>query len=173
MWQTHLFSQAAKINFFVKINPKLSEEKLWWLGIPGELLLGGCNKTCVAAYCRPAWSPSVTGRWITLYHHSLTSNGFRRRKASSIHRSFTLFWIGVPKRMVKKRKKMFKNHCKIFICMCWGSDVPDKIQRRWAFNWSTALLICALGFLIMCPSSKTTLNQLIPCKGLSFWNKIE
>lgn len=56
---------------------------------------------CLAAHCRPARSPWVTGRWITLFHHSLTSNGFRRRKASSIHRSFTLFWIGVPKKMLK------------------------------------------------------------------------
>lgn len=33
---------------------------------------------------------------MTRFHHSLTSNGLRRRKASSIQRSFTLFWMGVP-----------------------------------------------------------------------------
>lgn len=47
-------------------------------------------------HSRPAWSPRVTGLWITLFHQSRTLKGFRRRKASSIHRSLTLFWMGVP-----------------------------------------------------------------------------
>lgn len=54
------------------------------------------HEISVGTHCTPALSPRVTGLWITLFHHSLTSKGFRRRKASSIHRSFTLFWIGVP-----------------------------------------------------------------------------
>lgn len=52
-----------------------------------------------------------------------------------------------------------------------GVTVPERIQRLWAFSSSTALLICAFGFLMMCPSSRTTLSQLIPCKGLLFWKE--
>ena len=51
---------------------------------------------CVVTHDRPARSPWETGLAITRFHHSLMSKGLRRRKASSIHRSFRLFWMGVP-----------------------------------------------------------------------------
>lgn len=129
----------------------------------------------VRTHCRPLLTPWVTGLWITLFHHSLTSKGFTRRNASSIHRSFTWFWIGVPAAgvVVTLKKYMFRKlqHIVIARVQVLGPyilrrNIPDKIQRRLAFRPSTALLIWAFGFLTTCPSSKTTLSQLILWRGL-------
>lgn len=54
-----------------------------------------------SSYLSPPWSPSMTGRWIVLCHHSLSVKGFSFKKERRDHKSFKEFWIGVPK--IRKR----------------------------------------------------------------------
>lgn len=75
----------------------------------------------------------------------------------------------VNKNILKTRIWSQSNDVKRGLCVCLKPGVPERIQRRLAFRSSTALLICAFGFLMMCPSSSTTLSQLMPWRGLLFW----
>ena len=82
-------------------------------------------------YLNALWSPSLIGLSIVRLHHCLSVNGSSFRKLIIENMSFTEFWIGVP----------------------------VIIHRRSLFRARTAFDIRALGFLITCPSSRTTLSH--------------
>ena len=82
-------------------------------------------------YLNALWSPSLIGLSIVRLHHCLSVNGSSFRKLIIENMSFTEFWIGVP--VITHRRSLFR--------------------ARTAFD------IKALGFLITCPSSRTTLSH--------------